>query len=333
MKKLAAAILAIALSFVCTTVAQRRVDTIRAKNTEDVLYFPNERMLKSFTCGQSSIVADVLWLKCIQYTSKEFHGDFKFELLNRMLDTITRLDPNFVDAYKWGGIFLAMLKRDNDASIDLLERGIEHNPRSWELPFEAARTYILNRHDGVMGAKWMALAASTGEPPMFVVNWAKNLQAQHNLGDIERDMWTQIVQNTADPNMRETAQRRLTEVDLREMCALLDGAAKKYLEMKGAAPTGLDDLAAAGLISGRPTDPLGGSYFINAKGVVQNTTLLDEQVEERKVFLKGAIAKYKEKSGSLPTSIDALRDGGFIIPTHPYLDRSWQYDPATGEVH
>jgi hypothetical protein len=331
-RKLVAAIVVVSLSFVCTTFSQRHVDALRKENAaEEVLYFPNERLLKSFTCGQSSVIADILWLKCISYTSKEFHGDFKFTLLDRMLGTITRLDPYFIDAYRWGGVFLAMLKRDNDASIKLLESGIEKNPNSWELPFEIGRTYILNRQDGVMGAKWMAVAASTGEPPEFVINWAKNLQQKHNLGDIERDMWAQIIQNTTDENMRATAQRRIVEVDLREICIALDGVVKKYTETKGAAPKSMDDLAAAGLIQGKPIDPLGGSFFINAKGTVQNTSLLDSQVEERKVFLQGSINKYKEKHGTPPPNLDALK-GEYIVPTHPYLDRDWKYNPSTGEV-
>jgi hypothetical protein len=332
-RRFLAAVAVVAVAFACTTLAQRKADTIRsARKTEDVLYFPNERLLKSFTCGQSSVVADILWLKCIQYTSKEFHGDFKFTLLDRMLGTITRLDPHFVDAYKWGGVFLAMLKRDNDASIELLASGIEKNPTSWELPFEIARTYVLNRHDDVMGAKWMAVAASTGEPPRFVVDWAKNLEQKHNLGDIERGMWQQIIQNTSDPNMRETAQRRIIEVDLRETCRSLDEAVKRYQETKGAAPTSIDDLAAAGLIEERPADPLGGKFFINMKGAVQNTTLLDSQTEERRIFLQGYINQYKEMNGTWPESLDALREKGNLVPTYPYLDREWRYDPSTGEA-
>jgi len=332
-RKVAIAFAIVCASLACTTFAQKRVDASRnARAAEAVLYFPNERMLKSFTCGQSSVVADVLWLKCIQYTSKEFHGDFKFDLLDRMLGTITRLDPYFADAYQWGGVFLAMLKRDNDASIDLLRSGIAKNPRRWELPFEIARTYVLNRHDGVMGAKWMAVAAQTGTPPPFVIDWAKNLQRQHDLGDIERGMWAQIIESTADPNMRETAQRRIAEVDLREMCGVLDGAAKKYREQKGATPSSIDDLAAAGLIEGRPADPLGGRFFIDAKGAVQNTTLLDSQATERRVFLDGSIKKYRDANGAWPPNIDALGAAGYIVPTHPYLDREWDYNAATGEV-
>ncbi len=112
----------------------------------------------------------------------------------------------------------------------------------------------------------------------------------------------------------------------------LDEAVKRYQETKGAAPTSIDDLATAGLIAERPADPLGGKFFINTKGAVQNTTLLDSQTEERSVFLQGSIDRYKEQNGAWPESLDGLREKGYAVPTYPYLDREWRYDPRTGEV-
>lgn len=334
MRKAIATIAVVIVSLACTTFAQKRVDAIRrAQPVEEVLYFPNERLLDSFTCGQSSIVADILWLKCIQYTSEQFHGDFKFTLLDRMLGTITRMDPHFVDAYKWGGIFLAMLKRDDDAGIRLLESGIPHNPRSWELPFEIARTYVLNRHDEVMGARWMAVAAATGDPPQFVIDWAKNLQQRHGLAEIERAMWQEILQSSSDQNMKETAARRLIEIDVRVICEGLNAAVAKYREAHGKTPATVEELVSAGVIDTVPPDPLGGRFFINSRGVVQNTSLLDSQVAERRVLLESSIKQFQERNNRLPASLDELRQKHFLVPTHPYLDRDWRYNPATGQVH
>ena len=51
---------------------------------EELLYLPNENLLNHFTAGLSSVVADLLWLRTIHYTVKEFHDvDRKFhELVN-----------------------------------------------------------------------------------------------------------------------------------------------------------------------------------------------------------------------------------------------------------
>jgi len=332
-RKMIITMLIVAMAFTGTTIAQKRADAIKAEHrAEEVLYFPNERLLDSFTCGHSSVVADILWLKCIQYTSQQFHGDFKFTLLDRMLNTITRLDPHFVDVYRWGSVFLAMLKRDNDASITLLERGIEHNPGRWELPFEIARTYVLNRHDEVMGAKWMAVAAATGEPPKFVVDWAKNLQQRHGLDEVERGMWLEIIQNSNDPNMREIAERKIVEIELRLACEVLNEAAARYEASKGAKPGAISDLVSAAIITGMPVDPLGGEFFVNARGVIQNTTILDSQLEERRVVLEGFIQQYRNKHGRWPVTLDELKTEFKALPTNPYLDRDWVYDPGTGSV-
>lgn len=337
MKKLAAIAVLLAVSFAGTSSAQRRIDVMRKDRLagEELLYLPNERLLNSFTCGLSSVVADVLWLQCIQYTSREFRGDFKFTWLNHMLKTITRLDPYFTDVHKWGGVFLAMLKHDSDAGIDLLKSGIPHDPTSWELPFEIARTYVLNRHDEVNGALYMALAASTGNPPQFVVDWAKNLQQRHNLLDVERGMWLEIIENSGDPNMVQLAKRRLIEIDLREACAVLNAAAEAYAGQKGVHPLTIQDLVDAGLLRDLPRDPLGGTFFVNANGAVQNTTLLDSIKDERLQLLRGWIALFRERENRMPNSLEELIERGYThgLPTHPYMDRTWRYDPGTGAVN
>lgn len=201
--KILIAFITLGLAFPSLILAQRQMDAMRDRAfDEELLYLPNEKLLDGFTAGMSGVVADLLWIQCIQYTAEQFRGDFKFVWLDHMLKTITRLDPYFTDVYQWGGVFLAMLKHDDDASINLLKSGIPHNPTSWQLPFEIARTYVLNRKDEVNGARYMAMAAATGDPPQFVIDWAKNLQKRHNMYDVERGMWLDIIQHSGDEKSR-----------------------------------------------------------------------------------------------------------------------------------
>jgi len=317
-------------------VLQREVDASRQSDLSDeLLYLPNEKLLDHFTVGQQALVADLLWLQCIQYTAREFRGDFKFTWLNQMCDTIVRLDPYFVDVYRWGGQFLAMLKYDSDASIDLMKRGIPDNPDRWELPFEIARTYILNRNDEIAGAHYLAMAATTGSPPMFVIDWAKNLQTAHGLFDTKRQMWSDILENSEDENMRALAQRRLVEVDLAEFVQQLNGAGAVYRDRTGNPPTSFDDLVKEGLVQGRlPDDPLGGSFFVDRKGQFQNTSLLDSVRQERAQILQGWVEKFKREEDRYPESLEELAASSYVpgLPINPYEDQSWTYDPTTGTV-
>jgi hypothetical protein len=335
MRKLAIALVVLAVAYPIAIVSQKRIDAVRDDTFDhELLYLPNERLLESFTAGLSSVVADFLWLQCIQYTAEEFKGDFKFVWLDHMLKTITRLDPYFTDVYQRGGVLLAMLKHDDDASIQLLKSGIPHNPTRWELPFEIARTYILNRKDDVNGARYLAMAAATGDPPPFVIEWAKNTQMKLNLYDVERGMWLDIAEKSGDENMRETALRKLVEVDLREASDVLTEIAKRYQLNTGALPNAIDDLVTAGLLTEAPVDPLGGTFLVLEDGRVVSTSVLDSIKAERLQILRGLIDRFTREQGRRPQSLDELIDADITtgLPTHPFPNGQWRYDPTTANV-
>ncbi len=315
---------------------QARVDASAVQEfDEDLLYLPNEQLLTHFTGGMSSVVADLLWLRCIEYTSQEWRGDFKFTWLDQMCQTITNLDPYFHDVYSWGGMALAMLKQDNDASIELLKEGIRHHPESWELPFEIGRTYVLNRHDEPRGAVYLAMAVATGNAPDYVVSWTEDLQGIHGLYDVERSMWQDILDNNDEESMRELAAQKLNELSLREVADLLTKVAKQYKEKFGHPPASLDDLAREQFIQGQPVDPLGGTFIFDEDGKAYSTTVLDSIKEERLIPLRVWIDEYRDKLGMWPQKLEDLvgRTHAPGVPVHPYPNGAWDYDPATGEVH
>jgi hypothetical protein len=73
-KKLAAIAAVVAVSFTCTIAAQKRIDGMRRDRPagDELLYLPNERLLNSFTCGLSSVVADVLHPVHLPRVSRRF---------------------------------------------------------------------------------------------------------------------------------------------------------------------------------------------------------------------------------------------------------------------
>jgi hypothetical protein len=338
MKRLAAMVLAAVAAFGSMAAIQHRLDAMRSPQPEDeLLYLPNENLLEHFTAGMSGVIADILWIRCLLYTGKHFRGDHDFTWLNHMCEMTTRLDPYFVDAHRYGGVFLAMLRADDDACIRLLQKGMVNNPDAWELPYEIAMTYLLNRPNQPdspeQAARYLAMAIKTGKAPPHVLELAESLQRGHSLLDVERDMWESMLRSD-DALLRDVAERKLIPIELRAACANLDQAAGRYAAEHGAPPKRLDDLAAAGLIAALPQDPLGGSFFIDAAGHVQNTTVLDEQVERARTVLRGGIDAFRQKQGRWPANLDELGTLGGMdeLPPHPYAGRAWQYDPASGSV-
>lgn len=331
-------LLAAALCYGAAVGAQFGADRARSADPAgDVLYLPNEKLLTHFTAGLSSVIADLLWLRCIQYTAIENRGRRVFEWLEQMVFTTVRLDPYFKDAYRYGAIFLSALRADADSSLELLHLGIPYAPRSWELPFEAAMVQLQNRRNEpdsrFKAAQYAAMSVATGYAPGLVIDLAAKLQSEYDLGDIEAGMWENML-NSDDRLMRELAQRKLHEVVIRRNLNTLEEWVEKFREGAGRDPESLEELLRAGGIDSPPPDPLGGRYFLGPDGTPLNTSLLDGDKDRRVASLRRQIDAYREKHGAWPESLEDLITAGQLrmLPVHPYPGESWRYTPETGGV-
>ena len=320
---------------------QARLDEQRVRAfDQELLYLPNEHLLTHFTAGMGPVIADFLWLRTLSYTVEEFHGDGRFTWLAQMGDVMTRLDPYFVNAYRFTGMFLAALKADDDASIELLKRGIPHNPTAWELPHEIGLIYLTNRRDWPgapeLAAQWLRASDATGQAPERVRATLEGLLAQHRLTDLERSMWENILLSSKDQFERAIAERKLNELLIRENVELLNQAADRFETVEGRRPASFADMVSAGILPGEPDsrDVFGGHYFVDDEGTVRNTTLLDLLVEQRQNRLMGAVRRFHRDEGRWPHDLDELVLHGQLnqLPPHPYPERAWRYDPDTGTI-
>jgi hypothetical protein len=318
--------------------AQGRVDAHRALPGDELLYLPNEKLLTHFTAGMDSVIADLIWLRCIQYTASELKGEHSFTWLRHMLETCVRLDPYFTDAYRYGGMFLAALRAEDDAALNLLARGAARRPDAWQLPYEMGMVYLLNRRDtpgaARMAGYYFAMSAARGGAPDFVREVADRIGADHDLAGIERAMWSNML-GSEDRLLRDLAAQKLVLLDLRDFARAATRLAAEYARHAGKPPENLLTLVDAGALRAVPEDPLGGSFFLDEAGVVHSTTLLDADLQRRRVFLRERLESYRERHGAWPATLDALTEDGLldVIPGHPYPGRNWVYDPVSGTLN
>ena len=324
--------------FTCAVLAQRGANHARAlEESDEILYLPNQKLLNHFTGGLNGVVADLLWLRCIQYVGAESKGDRKFTWLQQMLETVVQLDPYFGDAYRYGGMFLAALRSDDDAGIELLERGFIANPDNFQLPYELAMIFLLNRKDepgaSERAAYYLSMAAAIDTCPEFVRDLAVKLQEQYDLVDVEREMWARMA-GSDDKLLRELAERKLVQMEIRTAVENLNQAAIAFQQQAGRFPHSLEEMAASGLIQPLGPDPLGGAYFMGEDGVIRNTSLLDEEKSTHLKNIQKQLDRFKEKNGHWPESLQVLVDQGIAphIPEHPYPRETWRYDPESGTV-
>jgi len=315
-------------------IVQYQITSIHRATSKDLLYLPNEKLLRHFTAGLDSVIADLLWIHCLLYTGSEIKGDYEFKWLEKMLNAVVQLDPYFREAYRFGSIFLSSLRADSDAAINLLHRGMYYRPETWDLPYEAGMIYLLNRagepNSKKLAAFYFAISAATGKAPQFIIDLAEKLNYEYDLIEVEKDMWANLL-NSEDQLLKDLAKRKLILVEIKQVCRELNNRLEQYKKTYNKLPEKLEDL---GLALESIKDPLGGEFFISKSGKVENTTILDEQQEQNKHLIENGIKLYYERFGTYPSDLKELLEKHVMtfLPEQPYKDREWVYDPKAGTL-
>lgn len=195
---------------------QNYVDSLRDTDTNsELLYFPNTESLHYFTAGLGNVVADFMWYRTVQYTAQEFKSqESKFEWLDHMIRAVTSFDPHYIDAYRYGGLFLALIDAE-ELSIPILKEGFRNNPLSWEIPYELHTIYLMNQHDQpgsrVIASHYALLVAERHEDAykQFYIELAQGLLSGKDMHDEAIAIMTMVVRDATDPFLKGHAEIRL----------------------------------------------------------------------------------------------------------------------------
>ena len=257
-----------------TVLLLRRLDQLRTGSTmEEVLYISSPTVLKRISLGYGGLLADVYWTRAVQYFgSKHHNGAQHYELLAPLLEITTRLDPQLLVAYEYGANFLAPKPPDGAGmprrAIELAEYGIRNNPNEWKLYYQLGFIHYMELRDYAAAAD--AFARGSGVPNAHP--WLKLMAAQmaEHAGDIQtaRMLWTTMYQSTQDRSIRANAAAHLRALQVDEDVLVLERLVNIYRDKTGRVPDSFSDLAAAGLLRGTATDPLGHAYKLMPDGHV-----------------------------------------------------------------
>jgi len=114
--------------------------------------------------GFRTVAADLLWLRM----ERVWDSGNWFALLP-LLDAVTQLDPHFVLAWKVYGWHCAYnLNAESETVVDrkywldrgleILQRAVDVNPKSWEMVFELGWTYFDRAHEPYRAAEYFRQA-------------------------------------------------------------------------------------------------------------------------------------------------------------------------------
>lgn len=325
---------------------QKRIDDIGGnfRAVEATLYVSSST-LRKLSLGYKEIVADIYWLRAIQYFGSKETSEQNPDLLYKYFDILTDLDPQFFNAYRFGGTFLAEPPPyglgDLDKGIRLFDKGRQNNPDNFRLPVEEAFIYYLYVKDYERAAELFNEASEKPGLSGFRRASLKGMAASaHNYGGnraLSKKIWREIYESTTNEGRRAFALRNLAELNTMDMEDGLTEALREYIKRYNEEPKTLSDLEHTGILDQIPREPLGGEFIIASKlKAVKSSTLVAQQLKQNLGFLGSRIQRFKKIYERYPKDIAELKD--FIdqdtvrqFPPHP-LGEEYAYNPETGVI-
>lgn len=115
---------------------------------EDSSYTINSELLKYFSFGQHRLISSYLWTyTMLESDIEHFNVDNQFSWMYQRFNTISELDPSFIENYRIGGIYLSIIKDDTNGALSLLNKGIKIFPHDIDLNFYLGFSYYFDLVD------------------------------------------------------------------------------------------------------------------------------------------------------------------------------------------
>ena len=231
-------------------------------NGPPALFLPRVPGVKTIKFGYEGVLSDVLWLQSIGYVNSQldYRGPGRYRQLRPLYDAITDLDPYFIDGYRYGSMFLIVMKHDQDGAIALLKKGLTlpENRACWPLYYDLGAIYFIEKRDFEKAAENFKLAAQDPNAPLFVPHVAdyflRVTQKQKGIR-IALDLWEQRLKSKNE-EVRQYAKMQIANLLIQQQrethMDLLKRAAERFKEIAGRWPSDVQELVQPGILGRLP---------------------------------------------------------------------------------
>jgi tetratricopeptide (TPR) repeat protein len=182
------------------------------------LYLPSGKFVEQAALGYRELAADMVWFQAVQYYGGYAKSEHDLAYFAGLIGIVNQLDPHFVFPYVFGAVVLAQDLGALDEGIQVLRRGMERNPQSWELPFEIGFLYYTVARDKPSAAHYFDLASRLPGGAEIAARFAAFVYSKAGHRETSIRMWEEIEREAEQPYMREMAKRYL--VKLRAQAAM-----------------------------------------------------------------------------------------------------------------
>jgi len=240
----------------------KSIDQTAPKNTNpipELFYFPKTSFIKNIAFGYNNLLADMFWIRSIQYIGQHLISDNAYPYLYHILDITTSLDPRFINAYNFGSFFLAVYANEKKEGIELAKKGIKNNPENWEPAFELGFVYYMI-HDYENAYKYFSLANTLPGMPDEYKTFAPYALGKFASPDQGIAMWEAIAKMSDNKFIRDAARNNIAVLIQKKNVDMLNKAVESFEKRFHRLPATLSELVEKGIITELPK-PVGGMPY------------------------------------------------------------------------
>lgn len=243
----------------------------------DLLYFSSAAAVKNAALGYDGLLADFYWMRTIQYYGRREEAGkrpVRYKNLSTLLDITTTLDPNLMDAYRVGAIFLAepdpVGAGQPREALALLDRGGRAHPQDWRLPYDKGFIYYTYLQDfRAAGETWLA-ASKLASAPHWMAGLSAMSLSKGGAIDIALALWQRQYRESDRKDIRDNALNHLLSFQVAKDLWTLESKLEKYKAAKGSFPQNLQELLRGKTGRHSTADPTGIPYDYNPQtGIVR----------------------------------------------------------------
>jgi hypothetical protein len=233
----------------------------------DVLYFSSPAAVKALALGYDSLVADIYWMRAIQYYGRREEAarrQVRYKNLSALLDIVTMLDPEMLDVYRAGAIFLSEPDPVGAGqpleAVRLLDKGIAHMPQEWRLRFDKGLVYFWSVKDFNKAGEVFLDASRLGSAPPWMEGMAASALSRGGAIETAKDLWRRQLEGSAREDVKDNARNHLASIQVDEDLWTIEFLVERHAALHGSPPPSLESLVRAGLLKRLPKDPSGVPY-------------------------------------------------------------------------
>jgi tetratricopeptide (TPR) repeat protein len=297
-------------------------------------YLPEGHVLRLASLGHRNMMADLVWLRTIQYYGEQKLSGRNYDEAERLFQVIYDLDDTFKGATRFGALVLSQDAGNPEGALKLLTRAQVDHPDDWEYPFDEAFVHQTIRRDYEAAGDAYRRASTMAGAPEVAARLAGLSFARLGDRSASREVWLAVREKADNDLMRQVADRNLHNLDLEDAQDDLTRAAQRFRDERGRLPTDWRELLVEGYLEEMPEEPFGGVYYLDPNtGEAWSTTIVDRRMSQIRNAFAQAVEAIHRADGEFPPSLGVVVERGLrrFAPWEPF-GITIEYDPESGVV-